>query len=87
MIFNVHTREEEKAVGKGELKEHFCPEGLFRPFGINVTVLRAGETGFCGVYTVVGMYIYIYIYRTREYKRKIPERRRIRVLNRYTACI
>lgn len=31
---------------RGELKEHFCPEGLFRPAGINVTVLQAGERLF-----------------------------------------
>jgi len=28
---------------RGELKEHFCLWGLFRPAGINVTVLRARE--------------------------------------------
>jgi len=28
---------------EGELKEHFCLWGLFRPAGINVTVLQARE--------------------------------------------
>lgn len=65
---------------RGELKEHFCLEGLFRPAGINVTVLRAGER------------LLRYMRRNgerrgRERETETESERKREVFNRYIECI